>query len=453
MPSPPLGLPEKRLLWPVERPPTVSRLIPSLLHPKYRLAPYRGQAFQQTLDKLLAWARRLENQPGCVGLRIYIASGGSRKTRLLLEVGEVLRAEGWWAGFLASGEMDEHLAERLARDPRPTLLIVDYIAERSAEIISLLRALARAASDRDHPRTTPLALVLLERHLPDWLEQTLRSVSDPAYVGWPEFLSLPGVERQPHPLPELVREDERAEIFQQTVQHLQAYAATATPPPTYRPEELPGRPLFLLLLALHAAGERVPHSQDEEAILDYTWRREWESWQRLLRPVLQTNGVGWAEQEVLKVVEQVQVTATLGRAFPDAHALGAFLQSRFPPISGANDQRVAYAWLAKQFPRLFPATESGIVPPILPDPLADFVLEQALKQHPKLLRSALPEVEETLREPEEAAEAMWQALAILSRPGPQRPALWGRRNRSPRFWKAGRLRWSRLQPGSASGKR
>ncbi len=419
-----LGLPVECLRWPVTEPPREGGLRSHLLHPKYRLVPYIGDVFQNELQNLLGWARELEEAKGQVGLRIYIAPGGSGKTRLLIEAGEALRREGWWTGFLSVKALDDRLAECLARDPRPILLILDYVAERAGAVLPLLRAMARVASDRENPRTTPLALVLLERHMPDWLQKQLTRVGDPECLHWPEFLSLSGVEQQPHSLASLEEPADREELFAQAMERFCGYFSAPPGRVTYNPEDLPDRPLLVLLLALHAAaGERVPRPQEEEAVLDFTWRRAKEAWERHLHPYLQTQGMVWALEGAIRWIETLTVLATLGRKFPDAAHLAAFLRAHpqhFPPVQGPRKgEELGEAWLAARIPQLFPQAEGTLVPPIAPDPLADFVLERALDTHPDLLTLALPTPEEAVRAPEEAAEAIWQALMVLARLWPQ----------------------------------
>ncbi len=57
-----IGLPEDLVAWPVQAldPSRISELRADLLLPRYRLVPYTGKAFRETLEDLLAWARGLE---------------------------------------------------------------------------------------------------------------------------------------------------------------------------------------------------------------------------------------------------------------------------------------------------------------------------------------------------------------------------------------------------------
>ncbi len=401
------GLPEDLVAWPVEDPPPGTDLRADLLLPRYRLVPYTGKAFQQALGDLLAWARGLEGAQPPVGLRIYTGSGGAGKTRLLIEAGEVLRREGWWVGFLRLGRLTAENARMLSADPRPTLLIVDYIADRSEEVRRLLREVARARNERP----APIALILLERTFPDWLKGDLSDYTDPEYVGWPAFLGLPTIEKQPRSLPTPEAGDRR-ELFQAAWACFVARIGRADTRPPAEPD-LPEAPLYILLLALlRAAGERVDRPTDPGAILECTWRREQKAWARHLSSFL-GNPPEAQQRRALETLEGLVTLATLGRRFPTVEAIVAFLQAHprlFRPIPG-----IEWGDFAEALSRIFPHRAEGVIPPIAPDPLADFVLMPRLEERPALLSLALPTPEEAEADPEAAAQAAGQALNVLSR--------------------------------------
>ena len=408
-----IGLPEDLVAWPVETldAAAIRELRADLLLPRYRLVPYTGKAFQQTLEDLLAWARGLEAARPPVGLRIYIGPGGAGKTRLLIEAGEALRREGWWTGFLRAGRLNSANARLLTADARPTLLIADYIANRPDEARTLLREAARACRER----TAPLALVLLERAFPEWLRKDLQDYTDPEYVGWPAFLGLPTVEKAPRALPALDPEDRRALFWAARARFAALLPADGRSLPDY--DELPESPLHVLLLALlTAAGERVDRPADPERVLECAWSRERAAWERHLDGLLKGQSKPWLDY-ALEIVEDLSVLATLGRPFPSKKAVADFLEAHsdsFEPIHG-----VAWRELANFLPKLFPRAEKGVIPPIVPDPLADFVLMRRLTERPELIPMALPAPEEAGAEPEEAVGAARQALEALAR-------LWGR---------------------------
>ncbi|MCX7689769.1 tetratricopeptide repeat protein [Thermoflexus sp.] len=402
-----LGLPEDVLVWPVRRlDEPIAELRAYHLHPKYRLVPYTGVAFEGMRDDLIEWARGLEKAQSPVGLRLYVGPGGAGKTRLLIEAGEALRAEGWWVGFLRAGRLTPNNAPILCRDARPTLLIIDYVADRSEEVRILLRAAARALRER----TAPLAIVLLERSLPPWLEKELSTYVDPDYVNWPEFLSLPTVEKAPRELPS-VEEVDRSAFFESALQRFRELCPIdpQKPIPRYALAELPESPLHILLLAmLTVEGVQVDQAARPEQVLEYAWSRERSAWERHLRPL-----IGPIEEWLGEAVERVEdlcVVATLGRRFPSPEAIEAFLREHAEPLPN-----IRWKDLAQRLLHIFPHAEDGMVPPIVPDPLADFVVAQRLKERPELLRWALPTHEEAERAPEEAARAARQALSVLAR--------------------------------------
>jgi hypothetical protein len=334
-----IGLPEDLVAWPVETldAAAVRELRADLLLPRYRLVPYTGKAFRQTLEDLLAWARGLKEAQPPVGLRIYIGPGGAGKTRLLIEAGEALRREGWWTGFLRAGRLTPANARLLTADARPTLLIADYIANRPDEARTLLREAARACRER----TAPLALVLLERAFPEWLQKDLRDYTDPEYVGWPAFLGLPTVEKAPRALPALDPEDRRALFWEARARFAALLQADGRSLPDY--EELPESPLHVLLLALlTAAGERVDRPADPERVLECAWSRERAAWERHLDELLQ----GQPEprrRRALEAVEDLSVLATLGPSLPGRKkAVADFLEAHsdsFEPIHGVAWRR------------------------------------------------------------------------------------------------------------------
>jgi hypothetical protein len=421
-----IGLPEDLVAWPIETldAAAVRELRADLLLPRYRLVPYTGKAFRQTLEDLLAWARGLEAARPPVGLRIYIGPGGAGKTRLLIEAGEALRREGWWTGFLRAGRLTPTNARLLTADARPTLLIADYIANRPDEARTLLREAARACRER----TAPLALVLLERAFPEWLQKDLRDYTDPEYVGWPAFLGLPTVEKAPRALPALDPEDRRALFREARARFAALLQADGRSLPDY--DELPESPLHVLLLALlTAAGERVDRPADPERVLECAWSRERAAWERHLDELLR----GQPEprrRRALEAVEDLSVLATLARPFPSKKAVADFLEAHsdsFEPIHG-----VAWRELANLLPKLFPRAEKGVIPPIVPDPLADFVLMRRLTERPELVPMALPA-------PEEAGAGRRRPSARPGRPWRRWPACGGgrRRRESGGGWRTG----------------
>jgi tetratricopeptide (TPR) repeat protein len=182
-----LAVREGRLLLEDKRedlPPADQRTPTTLLQAKYGLVPFTGG--EAVRDELIDWAlargpyaERARRDTG----RLIHGPGGLGKTRLMIEVAEALRAEGWSAGFLARpGAGDEpgdtaeartrrreRRAKALARlirgaSDKGLLLIMDYAEGREPEIA----ALAAAIRGRPADDTRPIRLVLLTRGAGDW---------------------------------------------------------------------------------------------------------------------------------------------------------------------------------------------------------------------------------------------------------------------------------------------
>lgn len=171
-------------------------LQPVMIRPEYRLVrEYVGRAHRESRDELLTWLRGLADRPvgQRVAVRLYVDPGGAGKTRLLLEVGEVLRDQGWSVGFLALDGGTPENASLLVDVPGPALLAVDYAGIRFREVDALLEALTEARH-RQHS----FALVLLDRSVPDWFRIAVQREADPGYTGRSELPLLRGVELTPH---------------------------------------------------------------------------------------------------------------------------------------------------------------------------------------------------------------------------------------------------------------
>lgn len=127
------------------------------LSPYSRFTPLLGR--DSELASLHAWL----NAAPPLGWRVIIASGGAGKTRLALELCEQAAAQGWDAGFVSSRELQRFGQQQNLSAwgwQRPTLIVVDYAAQRHAELAHWLDELA----DQPSPAAHPLRILLLERH-------------------------------------------------------------------------------------------------------------------------------------------------------------------------------------------------------------------------------------------------------------------------------------------------
>ena len=128
-----------------------------------RLAPYSRFTPLLGRDSELASLHAWLNAAPPLGWRVIIASGGAGKTRLALELCEQAAAQGWDAGFVSSRELQRFGQQQNLSAwgwQRPTLIVVDYAAQRHAELAHWLDEL----TDQPSPAAHPLRILLLERH-------------------------------------------------------------------------------------------------------------------------------------------------------------------------------------------------------------------------------------------------------------------------------------------------
>jgi tetratricopeptide (TPR) repeat protein len=390
---------------PLPGPLTPENLLEALRAP-YRLVEFTGKA-HRALGEEIAGALK---GPGPHPSRAWVlwGPGGAGKTRMAVEIGRALEAEGWRAGFVPSFPLAvwaPHLPF-WSRPDRPALLIVDYAEQRPAEE---LRALAGAVGEAASKRSAPLALLFLMRADPR--EAVAGHVADAlaeARIRW-EARRVPPVEDP----------EDRQALFRKARARFRAALAPPDAPSEvdYEPEDLPRTPLALLALAVLAAhGHRVVQSQDEAAILTDLWER-WEQprWKRTLeahggRELLQTPEV-WDEAQ--KRIEQALAAASLGRPFTAPEEVAAWWEAYFPfRKRTARGERLDPSWLAERLKVLFPGVgEAWRLPPISPDPLADMALARFGADLGRLVDSILPAPE--ARKAEEIVAIDWPAQMVV----------------------------------------
>jgi tetratricopeptide (TPR) repeat protein len=373
---------------PLPGPLTPENLLEALRAP-YRLVEFTGKAHRALCEEVVRSLKGLA--PNQNRAWVLWGPGGAGKTRMAVEIGRALEAEGWRAGFVLSFPLAvwaPHLPF-WSRPDRPTLLIVDYAEQRPAEE---LRALARAVREAAPERGAPLALLLLMGADPR--EAVAGHVADAlaeARIRW-EARRVPPVEDP---------EDRQALFRKARARFREALAPPdASPEVDYEPEVLPLTPLALLALAVLAAhGHRVVQSQDEAAILIDLWE-QWEQprWKRTLeahggRELLQIPEV-W--NEARERIEQALVAASLDRPFTAPEEVAAWWEAHFPfRKRTARGERLDPFWLAERLKVLFPGVgEAWRLPPISPDPLADVVLARFGADLGRLVESILPAPEE-----------------------------------------------------------
>ncbi|MCY1021359.1 tetratricopeptide repeat protein [Pyxidicoccus sp. MSG2] len=129
----------------------------ALLNAHYRCFPFWGRKAE--LERLQAWCQ--SEEPASAWL--IHARGGMGKTRLLVEVCEQLRMQGWRAGFLAHSPRPERL-EALLASAQDTLVVIDS-AESEPGLPGYLELIAQKLREKRQGR---FRLVLLARSVGDW---------------------------------------------------------------------------------------------------------------------------------------------------------------------------------------------------------------------------------------------------------------------------------------------
>ena len=138
--------------------PRHSLLQPSrLLRARYETVPFAGELRATEIARLDQFSR----QPGS-GVIVVTGSGGSGKTRLMLEWCKRMRAQDWLAGFISPQVDDWRPA---ARGETPRLLVIDYVETHTDRVVALIHALIKM---RGRPQTK---LVLLARRRGLWINK------------------------------------------------------------------------------------------------------------------------------------------------------------------------------------------------------------------------------------------------------------------------------------------
>ena len=133
------------------------------LRPEEAVVPFRGRP---ELDELRRWCASASH----TAVRLVTGEGGAGKTRLALQLGEELDANGWRQLWVPRGEEREAVwaAHTMGQ---PCVLVVDY-AETRSDLVGLLD---EVAADHDGP---DLRVVLLARSAGEWWQQLLASAEE-----------------------------------------------------------------------------------------------------------------------------------------------------------------------------------------------------------------------------------------------------------------------------------
>lgn len=128
-----------------------------------RLSPYARSTKLRGREAEWAGLQSFLSDAQPIRARVLTGGGGSGKTRLALELCEVMAADGRWdSGFIAGSELRRFIGVQNLSAwgwRKPTLIVVDYAAQHA----QLLSQWFDELSDRPAPPTQPLRLLLLER--------------------------------------------------------------------------------------------------------------------------------------------------------------------------------------------------------------------------------------------------------------------------------------------------
>ena len=358
------------------------------------LVPFVGREHARLRDELAAWALGLAESRYRAGLRLLVGPGGAGKTRTAVETARALVSYGWEAFFLSEKRLRGAVTNpgtlrsetRVWFLPqRPTLYILDYAETLPETVIeTLLDALYETASERH----AAVALLWLQRRAP--AESLKRSLTAPtgSDVGRGVFrreVVEPGLS-QPHRVPRLARED-LPKLFQKArAVFLDLLGREPAETVEYAAEDLPDRPLAVVLLALLAAyGRRVESPAADEAgiqrIFSAVWGWEQDKVRRMLKAAFlaKQNELDWLD-EALALIDAARVAATLGCTFRPLSRVLAFWE-RWRTDEDADLSIIELRErkrLARLLPRLAPPEpgEEGLIAAITPAPLADWLLSQ-----------------------------------------------------------------------------
>ncbi|MEP7126259.1 MAG: hypothetical protein ABJE95_35335 [Byssovorax sp.] len=134
-----------------------------MLNARYRFVPFYEPGRAAIMAELRSWCSDTE---ASASARLVHAPGGIGKTRLMSELCERLRKQGWNAGFLKNYTPESRFRD-LARSRKPTLAVVDY-AESRAILAPLLSIAAEQNQSKSESR---LRILLLARGTGDWWEE------------------------------------------------------------------------------------------------------------------------------------------------------------------------------------------------------------------------------------------------------------------------------------------
>ena len=363
-----------------------------MLRPESRIVPFH-RSRHRLRDTVVDWALE-PDQP--LKLRLQAGEGGAGKTRLLIEVCERLeQAHGWRAGFLGSGGATTDELQRLFREGKPCLIVLDYAETRSGEIIKVAETALRSGS------RAGVRVALLARDGGDWWNRLAETNGIDKSVA--ALLRDPATTTGPHVMAnEAIAVPDRAELFDEA---LTSFAiALGRERPVSGAADLSeahfAKPLFIHLAALSALHDDGDRAAD--GLLAAVLGHERAYWRQLLAE----SGLGDALEAALE--QTVALLSLVGGARSAGEAKR--LLARTPRLEGCPaEQRDR---LFDTLRRLF-AFEGGLTG-LEPDLLGETLIAAAAAQDDELLDAALGNDVPSLQ--------ARQALTVLTRLAHRVPA-------------------------------
>ncbi|GAA4529455.1 hypothetical protein GCM10023192_16000 [Amycolatopsis samaneae] len=342
-----------------------------LLRAEYALVPFQAR---DELTVLLEWCRQVV-EGDRTGIAVVDGIGGAGKTRLVLELANRFRQEGWYSGVLPKGADPTSLTTVST----PLLVVVDYADGRVSEVTNLLKLL-RAGRDR------PSVVVLTARSAAgQWFTDIVGALDDDRHSYRREEITLP----DEHP--------STTDIFLRTIAALAPNGRVSIPltPST----AIRWTTLDLVLLGWIAASgvTTLPTTQTE--LYDEALRHEENYWCKVYTELAGRT----PDRRLLRTA-----AACVSLVAADEKQAGRVLTA----IDDLNDDPTERRLIRRTLQTcLNPASGEGLA--VRPDPIGDHLLLSELARDESLLHATLAHAGEQRTD---------TAIAILDRAGQREPA-------------------------------